>query len=114
MFPCNLLQGVSVAASSCTACEYALEKFELDVLGQPSVAASRMSKFNFRPVSTQSDFEEQLDPPSFTSLKGQSPVCAHCFIQLGRTMYSGSWRISSNSWLALFMQQGKCTTGEVL
>lgn len=85
MFPCNL-QGVSVAGSSCTAWEDALERFELDVLGQPLVAASSMSKLNFRPVSAQPDFEELLDSPSFTSLKGQSPVGAHCFLQLGRAM----------------------------
>lgn len=86
-----------MAGSSCTAWEDALERFELDVLGQPLVAASSMSKLNFRPVSAQPDFEELLDPPSFTSLKGQSPVCAHCFLQLGRAMCSGSWKISSDS-----------------
>lgn len=85
MFPCNLLQGVSVPGS-CTAWEDALEKFEPDVLEQPLVAASRMSKLNFRPVSAQPDFEELIDPPLFTSLKGQSPLCAHCFLQLGRAV----------------------------
>lgn len=71
MFPCNLLPDVSVAGSSSIAWEDGLEKIELDVLGQPLVAAARMSTLNFRPVSTQPDFKELLDPPFFTSQKGQ-------------------------------------------
>lgn len=91
MLPCNLLQGVSVAGSSCTAQEGPLEKFELDVLECPLVAASKLSELNLRPVSTKPGFEELLDPPSFISQKGQSPVSAICFLQLGRATCSGSW-----------------------
>lgn len=63
MLPCNLLQGVSVAGSSCTAQEGPLEKFELDVLECPLVAASKLSELSLRPASAQPGFEELLDPP---------------------------------------------------
>ena len=63
-----------MADSSCTAHEGPLQKFELDVLECPLVAACKLSELKLRPVSTQPGFEELLDPPSFTSPERAVPA----------------------------------------